>query len=91
MDARERDAQQRPSRLVGGDVHCNRSTHGMTCEHDSWIVSTSVLPPRAYRDIKHLSVSTERDLVLGQWVARAVAGSVERDAVKTIGGSCIQK
>ena len=91
MDAGERNAQQRPSRLVRSDVHCNRSTHGMTYEHDSWIVSSPVFPQLAYSDVKHLSVPTEGDLVLRQWVAGAVAGSVERDYVKTVGGRRIQK
>jgi hypothetical protein len=63
----------------------------MTYEHDSWIVSTPVFPQLAYRDVKHFSVPTEGDLVLRQWVADAVAGSVERDYVETVGGGRIQK
>jgi hypothetical protein len=63
----------------------------MTYEDDSWIVSTPVFPQLAYRDVKYLSVPTEGDLVLRQWVAVAVAGSVECNYVKTVGGRRIQK
>jgi hypothetical protein len=63
----------------------------MTYEHDSWIVSTPVFPQLAYRDVKYLSIPTEGDLVLGQWVAVAVAGSIQSNDVDTVGRRNIQQ